>query len=95
MARPRTSHDGTRLDDKNLEPFLTASASTVRNTNTTFSDKCPFPNEPTSKHATSTSTTKREEKERPRQSDRWQELDSGQELDGKQELDGGHELDRW
>jgi len=96
MARPRT-----RLDGKNLEPSLMAPASTARSTSTTFSDELTFPDEPTSDEptsneptysitrATSTSTIKREEKEKPKHSDSGQEVESGQALDSRQELDGG------
>src|SRR6266480_6211922 len=63
MARLKTS-----LDGKNPEPFLMAPASTARNANTIFYDK---PTSDTSSdtsssstRAASTSTIKREEKER-------------------------------
>ena len=69
---------GTRIDGKNPEPSLTVSASTARGTSTTFSDKLTFPDEPTSStRATSTSTIKYEEKEKPRYSDSGQEVERG------------------
>src|SRR6266480_647123 len=95
MAHPTTTRPRTRLDGKNPEPFLTATASIATSTSTTFSDRLNFPDEPSSSSSsstrtTSTSTIKREEKEQLRHSDREQALDTGagwRELDGKQELD--------
>ena len=112
IARPRT-----RLDGRNLEPSLTAPASTASSTSTIFSDKLAFPDEPSptslprrafpdeptsdeptyssssSTCATSTNTIKREDKERPRDSDSGQALESRRELDGGHEWDNGQELD--
>jgi len=55
---------------------LTIPASTARSTSTTFPDKLTFPDEPTSNstRATSTSTFKREEEEKPRHSASGQEV---------------------
>src|SRR6266480_6044173 len=56
MARPRT------CDGKNPEPSLTTPAPTARSTRTTFPDEPTFKSSST--RAASTSTTKREEKEK-------------------------------
>jgi hypothetical protein len=64
----------------------TRSISTARS-----SDKLTFPTPPTC--ATSTSTIKREEKEKPGHSGDGQEVDGIQELDGVQEVNGGPKPD--